>query len=118
MSYQQHSVIFKLVIHILTSLTTTRSPVISSHPENVICTVHTTSCYELNRHTLKLFINLLNIITLKKHQLDNLTTDINTLTQNIPHHSFLSSLIVLKILTYKASSEIMIPSARCIYSVP
>ena len=31
---------------------------------------------------------------------------------------FLNLLILLKILTYKASSAIMIPSPRCIYSVP
>ena len=46
-----------------------------------------------------------------------ITTDINTLTLNIPHHSFLSSFIVLKILTSKASSATMIPSPRRIYSV-
>ena len=43
---------------------------------------------------------------------------INTLTPNIPHHSFLTSLIVLKILTYKASSAIMIPSPKCKHSLP
>ena len=64
--------------------------------------------YELNKHTLTLTISSANINTLKTHQHNKFTTDINTLTLNTPHHSSLTSLIVLKILFYKASSEVMI----------
>ena len=89
---------------------------ISSHPKNVICTVHTKSCYELNKHIRTLIINLFKVIKLTKHQHDNLTTDSNKSTQNTHHRFFLSSPIVLKTLTYKAPSEIMTPSPRCISS--
>ena len=71
-------------------------------PKNVICTVHTKSCYELNKHIR---------ITLTIHHHDNLTIDFNT------HHRFsLTSPIVLKTQTYKAPSEIMTLSPRCISS--
>ena len=73
--------------------------------------------HELNRHTFIITISSSNIITLIIHQHDKFTADIKTLTPDIPHHSFLTSLIVLKILTYKASSAIMIPSPSGIYSV-
>ena len=65
----------------------------------MICTVHTTLCYALNRRTLTLIIKSINIITLISHQHDNFSIDINTLTPNIHHHSLLTSLKVIKILT-------------------
>ena len=82
--------------HILTNLTTSHQPFISSHPKNVICTVHSTSCYELNRHTLILTISSSNIIILIIHQHDKFTTDINTLIPNILHHFFLNSAYCIK----------------------
>ena len=84
----------------------------------MICTVHTKSSYELNKHTRTFTTSSSNTITSSIQQHDNFTTDTNTLTLNTPHHFFLSSPIVLKTLTYKAFSEIMIPSPRCISSVP
>ena len=52
-SSQQHYVIFMLMIHALTNLTTFQQPFISLtfSPKEMICTVHTKSCYELNKHT-------------------------------------------------------------------
>ena len=114
----KHSVIFKLTIQIILNLTSSHHSFTFSHPKNVICTVHTTSCYQLNKHTLILFTYLYKITTHCPHHHDNLTININSLTPSIPHHSFLTSLIVLKLLTFKASSEILIPSPRCIFSVP
>ena len=115
---QQHYKIFKLIIHTLTNLTTFHQSFISSQPKNVICTVHTKSCYELNKHIHALTTNSFNTITPSIHQHDNLTTDINILTLNTHHHFFLNSPIVLKTLTYKETFEIIIPSPRCISSVP
>ena len=99
--------IFKPLILIWTNLTTSHKSFISSQPKNVICTVHTTSCYEQNRHTSIVTISSSNNLTLIKDQHGKFTTDINTLTPNIPHQSFLTSHIVLKILTHKASSAVM-----------
>ena len=56
--------------------------------KNVICTVHTTSCYELHKHTRPFTISSSNTITLIIHQHDNFTIDINTITLNTPHHFF------------------------------
>ena len=78
----------------------------------MICTVHTKSCYELNKHIRTLIINLSKVITLTKHHHDNLTIDFNTSTQNTHHRFSLTSAIVLNTLTYKAPSEIMTLSPR------
>ena len=93
------------MIHTSTILTTFQKPFFSSHPKNVICTSHTMSCYELNKHTRTFSTSSSNTVTLLIHQHDNFTIDINTLILNTPHHFFLNSPIVLKTLTYKASSE-------------
>ena len=93
-SFQQHSVIIMLMIHTLTNLTTFHKLFVSSHPKNVICTVHTMSWYELNKDTRTLTTSSSSTITLLIHQHDNFTIDIITLTLNTPHHFFLTLPIV------------------------
>ena len=107
-----------LMIQTLTNLIAFHYLFISSHPKNVICSVHTMSCYELNKHTRTLTTSSSNTITLSIHQHDKLTIDINTINLKTPHQFCLTSPIVLKTLTYKASSEITIPSPRYMSSVP
>ena len=83
---------FELTIHILVSLTSSHLPFIFSHPKKVICIVHMTSYYKLNKHTLILTTNSYKIISHCTHHHDNLTIDINSLTATIPQHSNLISL--------------------------
>ena len=117
-SSQQHYVIFMLMIHTLTNLTTFHQHFISSHPTNVICAVHRKSCYELSKNTRTLITSSFSTITLSIHQHDNLTMDIKISTLKTLYQFFLPSSIVLKTLTYETPSEITIPSPRCISSVP
>ena len=73
----------------------------------MICTVHTKSSYELNKHTHTLTTNSFNTITLSIHRHANFVIGINTLTLNTPHHLFkFHTPMVLKTPTYKAPCEI------------
>ena len=49
--FQKHSQIFKHTNHFTKIFKHFYEPFIFSHQRNVICTVHTTSCYELNKRT-------------------------------------------------------------------
>ena len=84
----------------------------------MICTVHTTSCCELNQHTPTLIIVLYIIIFIYTHHHDKPTIDFNSSILNTHHRFSVTSRIVLKILTFKASSGIITQSPRCIYFVP
>ena len=63
----------------------------------MICTAHTKSYYELNKHTRTLITSSPNTITLSIHQHDNLTIDINTLTLKTHHRFFLTSITQINI---------------------
>ena len=77
--------------------------------ERDLRTAHMTLCYALNKPTHIHIIALYKIIlTYTLHQ-DNHTTIFSFLTLNTLHHFFLISHIASKILTFTASSAIMIP---------
>ena len=70
----------------------------------------------LTKHThIYTYYRFENNITHCIHHYDNRTIGINSLIPNTLQHSFLTSHILLKILTSKASTEIMISSHRSIF---
>ena len=87
---------FSLTFHFLTSK---ERDLLCSHDVMLRTKqTHTYTYYKFIQHHYTLYTPSYTII------------DIIILTPNIPHLSFLTSLIVLKILTSKASSEFMTPS--------
>ena len=115
-SSQNNYPIFKHTNHFMKNLKPFHYSFTSLHQEIVICTVHTTSCYKLNKHLPTLTIVSFKITLIYTYHHDNPMIDFSSLTPNTSPF-FLNFTYCNKNTNFQGILRNLIPSHKCIYSV-